>query len=90
MKIVTSLGLIMLLAAALGASASYARAEGEWDIPKDPANFHIFVCLGQSNMAGGFKESHLYNDNGQYDPVTDPALRVLAYRAGTWRPAAPP
>ena len=68
-----------------------AKAAGkDWEIPKDRKNFHIFVCLGQSNMAGGFKESHLYNDKGRYDPVTDPAPRVLAYRAGGWRPAAHP
>jgi len=62
----------------------------EWDIPADRSKFHIFVCLGQSNMAGGFKESHLYNDEGRYDPVTDPVPRVLAFRAGGWRPAAHP
>ena len=67
-----------------------AAGEKDWEIPKDKKNFHIFVCLGQSNMAGGFKESHLYNDQGRYDPVTDPAPRVLSYRAGGWRPAAHP
>jgi len=30
------------------------------------------------------------NDNGRYDPVTDPVPRVLVYRAGGWRPAAHP
>jgi len=62
----------------------------EWDIPRDRSKFHIFVCLGQSNMAGGFKESHLYDDNGHYDPVTDPVPRVLVHRAGGWKPAAHP
>jgi len=73
-----------------GVWASDARSEGEWAIPTDPSKFHIFVCLGQSNMAGGFKESHLYNDNGQYDPVTDPVPRVFVHRAGAWKPAAHP
>jgi len=41
-------------------------------------------------MAGGFKESHLYNDKGQYEPVTDPEPRVLSFRSGGWRPAAHP
>ncbi|MHC4505716.1 MAG: sialate O-acetylesterase [Planctomycetota bacterium] len=70
--------------------AAGLRAEGEWDIPKDPSKFHIFVFMGQSNMAGGFKESHLYDDNGRYDPVTDPVPRVFAHRAGAWKPAAHP
>ena len=78
----------------LGVTAAFINIAGagekDWGIPKDKKNFHIFVCLGQSNMAGGFKESHLYNDEGQYDPVTDPAPRVLAYRARGWRPAAHP
>lgn len=63
---------------------------GEWDIPKDPSKFHIFIFAGQSNMAGGFKESHLYDDEGNYDPVTDPVPRVLQYRGKTWQPAAHP
>jgi len=46
--------------------------------------------MGQSNMAGGFKESHLYDDAGNYDPVTDPVPRVLQYRAKQWQPAAHP
>ncbi|HOD80485.1 MAG: putative Ig domain protein [Planctomycetes bacterium ADurb.Bin126] len=83
--------LAVSVAALLGASAvSGQEPQGEWAIPKDPSKFHLFVCLGQSNMAGGFKESHLYNDDGQYDPVTDPAPRVLVFRSGGWKPAAHP
>jgi len=62
----------------------------EWEIPRDRSKFHLFVCLGQSNMAGGFKESHLYDDQGQYDPVADPVPRILVYRAGGWKPASHP
>jgi hypothetical protein len=83
-KLVILLGITAIFVNAAGAG------EEDWDIPKDKKDFHIFVCLGQSNMAGGFKESHLYNDKGQYDPVTNPAPRVLAFRAGGWRPAAHP
>ena len=71
-------------------SPSPREGRTDWNMPKDRSKFHIFVCLGQSNMAGGFKESHLYNDNGQYDPVTDPVPRVLVYRARAWKPAAHP
>jgi hypothetical protein len=82
------MALIVLLVSACGARA--ARSQGEWDVPKDPSKFHIFACLGQSNMAGGFKESHLYNDEGRYDPVTDPVPRVLVFKSGGWKPAAHP
>ena len=92
---------LAIIVAAFGGVEAATRDEGrpaqkepgagkDWEIPKDKKDFHIFVCLGQSNMAGGFKESHLYNDRGKYAPVTDPAPRVLTYRAGGWRPAAHP
>lgn len=82
--------IVMFLMISLLLRPNETRAEGEWDIPQDPSKFHLFVCLGQSNMAGGFKESHLYNDQGQYEPVTDPAPRVLVYKAGGWQPASHP
>ncbi len=66
------------------------RAEGEWGVPKDPAKFHIFLFMGQSNMAGGFRDSHLYDDAGNYDPVTKPVPRVLQRRGRAWQPAAHP
>ena len=75
---------------ATGLSVRDAKSEVEWDIPKDPSKFHIFIFAGQSNMAGGFKESHLYDDEGNYDPVTDPVSRVLQFRGKTWQPAAHP
>lgn len=80
----------VLILAALGLWARGARAEGEWDVPKDPAKFHLFIFMGQSNMAGGFKESHLYDDEGNYAPVTDPVPRVLLRRGRDWKPAAHP
>jgi len=68
-----------------------AKASGkEWEIPKDKSKFHIFIFAGQSNMAGGFNGSHLYNDEGNYDPLTKPVPRVLQYKRGRWIPAAHP
>jgi len=67
-----------------------AQADGPWDIPKDPSKLHIFLFMGQSNMAGGFRDSHLYDDNGRYNPVTAPVPRVVQWRSGGWRPAAHP
>ena len=80
----------LLILVALGFWAHDAWPEGGWDVPKDPTKFHLFIFMGQSNMAGGFKESHLYDDAGNYDPVTDPVPRVLLRRAGGWKPAAHP
>jgi len=80
----------VLVLVALGFCAQDARPEGEWDVPKDPAKFHLFIFMGQSNMAGGFKESHLYDDAGNYDPVTAPVPRVLLRRGRDWQPAAHP
>ena len=82
-----NLGLCLL---ALAIYSQNARAEGEWEIPKDPSKFHIFSFAGQSNMAGGFNGSHLYDDEGNYDPLTDPVPRVLQYKRGNWVPAAHP
>ncbi|MBT3200736.1 MAG: hypothetical protein HN350_12560 [Phycisphaerales bacterium] len=83
---------LAIIVAVLGGTVVIGQGEerSAGTVPKDKKNFHIFVCLGQSNMAGGFKESHLYNDRGQYDPVTDPEPRVLVYKAGGWKPAAHP
>jgi len=80
----------MLMLVALGLWARDAWAAGEWDVPRDPAKFHLFIFMGQSNMAGGFKESHLYDDAGNYNPVTDPVPRVLLRRGREWQPAAHP
>ena len=66
------------------------HAEGEWDIPKDKSKFHIFIFAGQSNMAGGFNGSHLYDDEGNYDPLTEPVPRILQRKRGGWVPAAHP
>lgn len=66
------------------------KAEGEWDVPEDKSKFHIFIFAGQSNMAGGFNGSHLYDDEGNYDPLTKPVPRVLQQKRGGWAPAAHP
>jgi hypothetical protein len=73
-----------------GVWAGDARAEGEWDIPEDRSKFHVFIFMGQSNMAGGFNGSHLYDDEGNYDPLTKPVPRVLQRKRGGWVPAAHP
>ncbi len=62
----------------------------DWQVPTDKEKFHIFIFAGQSNMAGGFNGSHLYDDEGNYDPLTRPAPRVLRRKRGGWVPAAHP
>ncbi|MHC4406900.1 MAG: sialate O-acetylesterase [Planctomycetota bacterium] len=81
---------MMILLAVVVAVACLRAEGGDWDIPTDKEKFHIFIFMGQSNMAGGFKESHLYDDAGNYDPVTDPVTRVLQRRGKEWKPAAHP
>jgi len=73
-----------------GVRVGDVRAEGEWDIPEDRSKFHIFIFMGQSNMAGGFNGSHLYDDEGNDDPLTKPVPRVLQRKRGGWVPAAHP
>jgi len=85
---VAVIALLVLVATAF--SVRDAKSEGEWDIPKDPSKFHIFIFAGQSNMAGGFNGSHLYDDQGNYDPLTKPVPRVLQSKRGGWYPAAHP
>ena len=89
MKKTTNMGIVGVLSGfvVLGVMA---RAEGEWDVPADKSKFHIFIFAGQSNMAGGFNGSHLYDDEGNYDPLTKPVPRVLQYKRGGWVPAAHP
>ena len=74
--------LLLLVASLMPASTSFAR---------DP-NFHVYLCLGQSNMEGfpGIPESE--------SVWTDPRFRVLAAvdfpelerLKGNWYPARPP
>ncbi|MHC4401991.1 MAG: sialate O-acetylesterase [Planctomycetota bacterium] len=73
-----------------GFSIRDAKSEGDWEIPEDASKFHIFIFAGQSNMAGGFNGSHLYDDEGNYDPLTKPVPRVLQYKRGGWVRAAHP
>ena len=86
---------LAIIVAVCGSTAAAAevpsKAPGkDWDIPKDPAKFHIFIFAGQSNMAGGFNGSHLYDDEGNYDPLTRPVPQVLQYKRGKWIPAGHP
>lgn len=47
-KVFRVLSAFICIATAAGATS---RA-GDWDVPRDPSKFHIFLLMGQSNMAG--------------------------------------
>lgn len=78
---------------------SFARLEGPWAIPESPADFPVFLLLGQSNMAGhgGLRPDDPWQP-GDHAPVAG----VLVFGGqGTvnssrprgwcrWRPAAQP
>ena len=52
------------------------QAAEDWDIPADPGQFHVFLLMGQSNMAGygGIAAGDPYLP-GDMDPV--PGILVL-------------
>lgn len=59
---------------------------GDWDVPRDPSKFHIFLLMGQSNMAGS--APMVPGDN-------QPVPRVLSVPNTVrndfkWQPAAHP
>lgn len=68
---------------------SCLRAEGgDWDTPAEKEKFHIFLLMGQSNMAGGIKGDHLTDEDKTPVPhivyIPTPAKRF------SWKPAAHP
>ena len=70
---------ILILA---GFRAHEARAEGEWDIPKDPLNFHLFIFLGQSNMmATGGAPTY----QSRKKKLVHPSAVCKEIPGGTWR-----
>lgn len=62
---------------------------GNWDIPTEKTKFHIFLLMGQSNMAGGIKGGHLLPEDKKPVPhivhIPTPATRNFS-----WKPAAHP
>ena len=70
-------------------SASLKAAADNWQIPAKKADFHVFLLMGQSNMAGGDKEEHLLPEDKQPVPhiVYIPTLSTKNF---AWKPAAHP
>ena len=65
----------------------------EWQIPADKGKFHIFLLMGQSNMAGGLKPRH----KGfllEEDKIPVPHILMIPtymnMKKPSWKPAAHP
>ncbi len=92
----TAVTFLAMMAVAIGLSAGQAEearktetASGnDWDIPTDKKDFHIFLLMGQSNMAGGMRGEHLLPEDKEPVPhvvyIPTPAKRF------SWKPAAHP
>lgn len=74
-------GMLALLAIL---TAYAAKSAGDWDIPDDKSKFHIFLLMGQSNMAGGIPGKELTEDDKK------PVPHIVCRRGKGWIPAAHP
>jgi hypothetical protein len=61
-----------------------AAAGEDWKIPVDKENIHIFLLMGQSNMAGGIHGRELTDED------KTPVPGILIRRGKGWIPAAHP
>ena len=53
----------MILVAVIVGAACAVTQGGDWGIPTEKAQFHVFLLMGQSNMAGGIKGDHLTDED---------------------------
>ncbi|MHC4252325.1 MAG: sialate O-acetylesterase [Planctomycetota bacterium] len=70
------------------------RDGGDWTIPADKEKFHIFLLMGQSNMAGGIKPHQpghlLLEDKVPVPHVVHVRTNVANPRKYEWQPSAHP
>lgn len=59
-------------------------AEEDWKIPADTKNFHVFLLMGQSNMAGGIPGDQLTEED------RTPVPGIVIRRGKGWIPGAHP
>jgi len=63
--------------------------QDHWRLPTEKENFHIFLLMGQSNMAGGIKGEHLLPEDKEPVPhivyIPTPTTKNFS-----WKPAAHP
>jgi len=74
----------MLIVLMLAIGNNLQASEGDWKIPTDNRNFHIFLLMGQSNMAGGIPGRELTDED------RTPVPGIVIRRGKGWIPAAHP
>lgn len=63
-------------------------ADDAWQLPAEKENIHIFLLMGQSNMAGGMKKEHLLPEDKK--PVPHVIYIPTSAKRFSWKPAAHP
>lgn len=79
---------MMILLIAVIAAACLRAEGGDWEIPAEKENFHVFLLMGQSNMAGGIKGDHLTEEDTT--PVPHIVYIPTLAKRFNWKPAAHP
>ena len=75
---------MMILFTMVVVVASLRAEGGDWDIPTEKEKFHVFILMGQSNMAGGIPGKELTKED------KTPVPHILLRRGKGWIPAAHP
>ena len=87
--LIVAVAALPALVGGLSSSAESATDESAWTIPSNKEDFHVFLLMGQSNMAGGIKGEHLTEEDKTPVPYVI-YIPTLAEKRFTWRPAAHP
>lgn len=69
---------------ALDAAQAEPAVSQDWAIPPDKEDFHVFLLMGQSNMAGGIPGDQLTEED------KTPVPHIVVRRGSGWIPAAHP
>jgi len=91
----TAFGILTILALQLGPAAAQPDVQqsrdmqpgvvdDNWRLPPDKRNFHVFLLMGQSNMAGGIPGDQLTAED------KTPVPHIVLRRGNGWIPAAHP
>lgn len=85
----------MMILLTMVVAVACLRAEGgDWDIPTEKEKFHVFLLMGQSNMAGGIKKhqpGHLLPEDKIPVPhIVQVKTNIANVKKLYWFPAAHP
>lgn len=85
---------MMAAAVCLGAEDAKETLGKDWKIPADKEKFHVFLLMGQSNMAGGIKKhqpGHLLPEDKIPVPhIVHVRTNVASPKKFKWQPSAHP